>query len=96
VAQNLSPWGKRGVQAVAACAGAGISESEYLNELQKADLQDCKVLKRQHYDAEYMARMTLDALPSWLQNRLSKMILEKMTRSLSQKVWSASISARKP
>ncbi|MEO6907576.1 MAG: methyltransferase domain-containing protein, partial [Abditibacteriaceae bacterium] len=42
VAQNLSPWGKRGVQAVAACAGAGISESEYLNELQKADLQDCK------------------------------------------------------
>ena len=96
VEQNLSPWGKRGVQAVAACAGAGISESEYLQELQKSGLEDCKVLKRQHYDAEYMAQMTLEAFPNWLKNRLTKLILTKMTSALTQKIWSACISARKP
>jgi ubiquinone/menaquinone biosynthesis C-methylase UbiE len=95
VVQNLSPWGKRGVQAVAACAGAGISESAYLQELQKAGMEDCKVLKRQHYNASYMAQMTLDALPCWLQNRLTQRILEKVTKSLTQKIWSVSISARK-
>lgn len=102
VAEDLPWWVRRSGLLTAACAGGAISETQYLEGLRAAGLYECSVLARQHYEPDQMAAVVVDSLPQYLQNAsccgkpVARSLLIKVAKPISEKLWSARITALKP
>ena len=106
VAHGLPP----GLQAVpvfyASCVGGAISEQEYLAGLRDAGLADVEVRGRLVYDADQLAGYAVSVmeedpsafapLGSGAADTMDKPKVEAFARSLTGKIWSAKVYARKP
>jgi 2-polyprenyl-3-methyl-5-hydroxy-6-metoxy-1,4-benzoquinol methylase len=100
VSENMPWWVKRSGILTAACAGATISESSYLEGLKNAGMTDCNVISRQYYEPSQLASAVISLLPSFL-TRLSccgKGIIEglliKIASPIAKNLWSAKFSGK--
>ena len=99
VGENIPAWARYSGAVKAACAGGVISESQYLEGLEKAGLTGGNVLARQYYDANQIAMIVSDAAPAFLSklrccgNNILHSLLTKIVRPVAQNIWSAKISA---
>lgn len=102
VAENLPWWVRRSGVLTAACAAGAISEARYLAGLESAGLQDCSIIARRHYEAVQMAAVVVGALPCYVQKAsccgkpIARSLLAKLAKPVSERLWSARISAHKP
>lgn len=101
VAEDL-PWWVRRSGLLTAFAGNAISETHYLEGLRSAGLDECRVLARQHYEPGQLASVVVDSLPRYLQTPsfrgepIARSLLTKAAKPVSEKLWSAQITAHKP
>jgi SAM-dependent methyltransferase len=90
----------RGNQALHnSCIAGAISEADYLAGLRAAGLADVEVSNRLVYDAvqiEALAKSELDESSACCGAEDAAGLVEKIKQTLSGKVWSANVEARKP
>ncbi len=99
VAEQLPWWVRRCGILNAACGGGVISEQEYLNGLQLAGINDCKVIARQYYEPSQLASIVTDAAPKFVSSikccghSVLQSILTKIAVPIAKNLWSAKIGA---
>lgn len=99
VAENLPWWVRRSGVLKAACGGGVISESQYLEGLHKAGLQNPQVIARQYYDPNQLASIVLESIPDLLRKirccgkPILQSLLTRLALPISKNLWSAKFSA---
>jgi len=99
VAENLPWWVRKSGVLRAACGGGVISEKQYLKGLSAAGLHQSKIVARQYYEPSQLASIVSEAAPEVIRNirccgkQLLHTVLTKLATPISNKLWSAKISA---
>ncbi|MGH1542313.1 MAG: methyltransferase domain-containing protein [Arenicella sp.] len=99
VAENLPWWVRHSGVLKAACGGGVISERQYLAGLNKAGLQNSKIVARQYYDPNQLASIVSEAAPIVIRKlrccgkQILHSVLTRLALPISRNLWSAKISA---
>jgi len=101
VSENMPWWVKQSGILTAACAGATISESDYLLGLGNVGMIDCSVIERMHYEPSQLASAVVDLLPAFLtkisccEKGIIESLLVRVASPIAKNLWSAKFSGKR-
>jgi arsenite methyltransferase len=96
VARDLPREVREIAEMYSSCIGGAISEEEYVAGLREAGLVDVEVRARLVYDAKQLEGIAGSDLEAICDCAQAKSMLPTIARTLTGKVWSAKVYARKP
>lgn len=100
VSENMPWWVKKSGILTAACAGATISETNYLQGLKNAGMKDCHVVERQYYEPSQLVSAVIDVLPKFVTklsccgNSIVERLLMRLAKPIAKNLWSAKFSGK--
>jgi SAM-dependent methyltransferase len=97
VVEDLPDWVRRSAALYGSCVAGAIGEDEYLAGLRAAGLVDAAVRERLVYDTAQLRAVIASEIPEPSCGcDPSPELVNEVAASLSEKIWSAKIFARKP
>jgi SAM-dependent methyltransferase len=98
VAQDLPDWVRQNAVLYGSCVAGAISEAEYLAGLRAAGLVDVETRARLEYDPAQLKGLIASEVPktACCGPSLDEAALDALAETLSSKIWSAKVYARKP